>query len=126
MPNEGVGESDPEPEPSLEIPAPKESSSDGPSKAWTLTANNKNVIRGWQELCRQIPENARRCYDWLREDPTRRIPGRCYELKYKHYAGAWCYEIGSGQRVYYKLRAEQKDVLVYYAGRHPITVPYPP
>jgi len=54
------------------------------------------------------------------------IPGRGYELKHKQYAGAWCYEIGSGQRVYYKLRPDSQEILVYYAGPHPRKAPYPP
>src|SRR5579864_5009403 len=98
---DGVDDPDPESEPEpvtwLEVPAPKQASAEGPSNRWALVANNKNVLRGWQDLCQQIPKNALRCYDWLREDPTRKIPGRCYELKHKHYEGAWCYEIGSGQ-----------------------------
>src|ERR1017187_7198917 len=55
---------------------------------WSLTAHNKKVLRGWETLCQQLPENAVRCYEWLRRHPTERIPGRCYELKHKHYAGA--------------------------------------
>lgn len=104
------------------IPEPE-----GQSGEWALVAHNKRVLEGWRLLCRQVNENAVRCYDWLRTNPTRRIPGRCYELKHKHYAGAWCYEIGSGQRIYYRPRPEKRDVLIYYAGPHPKRgVPYPP
>ena len=95
-------------------------------QSWSLTAHNKKVLRGWETLCQQLPENAVRCYEWLRRHPTERIPGRCYQLKHKHYAGGWCFEIGSGQRIYYKLRPEHNDVLLYYAGPHPAKVPHPP
>ena len=109
----------------LQLPEPK---GPGPvvSDPWVLIAHCKRTLKGWRLLCEQIQENAQRCYDWLRADPTRRIPGRCYELKHKHYIGVWCYEVGSGQRVYYKPRRESHDVLVYYAGPHPTKVPYPP
>ena len=111
----------------LEIPRPSAESSGEPTRyRWTLVGRNKKVINGWRKLCEQIHENAVRCYDWLRTDPTRRIPGRCYPLKHKNYAGAWAYEIGSGQRVYYKLRPDTREVLVYYAGPHPSEAPYPP
>jgi hypothetical protein len=94
---------------------------------WGLIAHNKRVLDGWRLICRQIPENAIRCYKWLRNDPTKRIPGRCYELKHKNYAGAWAYEVGSGQRIYYTPRPQRRDVLVYYAGPHPKkAAPYPP
>ena len=54
------------------------------------------------------------------------IPRRCYALKHKHYAGCWAFEIGSGERIYYKPRTEKREVVVYYAGPHPTAVPYPP
>jgi hypothetical protein len=114
-----------EPQPDFELRPPDETT-DGTGRPWGLTAYNKRVVRGWEALCKQIPENVTRCYCWLRRNPTERIPGRCYELKHKHYAGAWCYEVGSSQRAYYKLRLEQHDVLVYYAGPHPSKAPYPP
>ena len=113
------------PRPSFELRPPGETA-DSAERPWGVTAYNKKVLRGWEELCKQIPENVGRCYCWLRKHPTERIPGRCYGLKHKFYAGAWCYEVGSGQRVYYKPRPEQHDVLVYYAGPHPSKVPCPP
>jgi hypothetical protein len=93
---------------------------------WKLVAYSRAASKGWGVLCHQLPENAIRCYNWLSEDPERRIPKRCYPLKHKHYAGVWGYEIGPGQRVYYRVRHEAREVLVYYAGAHPKHVPYPP
>lgn len=113
-----------EEEPSFELTPPPGANVGEPP--WTLTAHSKKVIRGWQELCLELPENAARCYEWLRADPTKRISGRCYPLRHKNYQGCWAYEIGSAERIYYKLREEQHDVLIYYAGRHPSKVPYPP
>jgi hypothetical protein len=114
------------PEQPLAIPPPERAATEHVGN-WSLVEHNRRVLDGWRLICQQIPENAKRCYDWLSTDPTKRIPGRCYELKYKNYAGAWGYEIGSGQRVYYKPRPERRDVLIYYAGPHPKKgVPYPP
>jgi hypothetical protein len=109
----------------LDIPPPS-GSAPGSQPPWTLTAWNRKVIEGWTLVCRDIPENAARCYNWLREHPKQRIPGRCYELKHRQYAGVWCFEVGSGHRVYYKVREDRRDVLIYFAGRHPSKVPYPP
>ena len=54
------------------------------------------------------------------------IRGRCYALKGKKKAGCWCYEIGSGDRVYYKPDDASKTAKVYYAGSHPNDAPDPP
>jgi len=121
--SEGVDES---PGTGLEISSPASSSVPKPDPTWSLVANNKRVLADWVSVCQTLHENAIRCYEWLRAHPTRGIPRRCYALKHKNYAGAWCYEIGSGHRVYYKPRADRKDVLIYYAGPHPKSVPYPP
>jgi hypothetical protein len=93
---------------------------------WVLLGYNKKVLKGWVALCHSITANATRCFEWLQAHPTMPIRGRCYELKHKHYAGCWAYEIGSGDRVYYKPRPLQRDVLIYYAGKHPSVIPYPP
>jgi hypothetical protein len=93
---------------------------------WKLVAYSRAASDGWDLLCHQLPENAVRCYNWLSEGPERRISGRCYPLRHQRYAGAWGYEIGAGHRVYYRVRRETREVLVYYAGAHPKHVPYPP
>lgn len=95
--------------------------------SWTVIAHNKNVVEGWRYVCRQIPDNAARCYAWLRMHPTRGIPRRCYALKHKHYAGVGAFEVGASDRVYYRPRQDRHDVLVFYAGPHPKRgIPYPP
>lgn len=93
---------------------------------WSLKARNKKVIQGWEELCQNTPANSRHCYEWLQAHPMQRKPRRCYQLKHKHYSDCWCYEIGAGERVYYKPRPDTRDVLIYYAGKHPREAPYPP
>jgi hypothetical protein len=75
--------------------------------AWTLTAYNKKVVQGWERLARETPENVANAYDWLRD--------------------CWCYEIGSGDRLYYKPDRSRNTVIVYYAGPHPKErIPAPP
>jgi hypothetical protein len=114
-----------EPAPSLEISAP-DGSAPAPQGAWNLIAYNKKALKGWEALCLSLTENSTRCYEWLRAHPNRPIPGRCYQLKHKHYADTWGYEIGTGQRVYYKMREAKREVVIYYAGPHPTKVPCPP
>jgi hypothetical protein len=119
-----AGEEADVPSPSLELSIPTDA--EPPKDPWVVLASNRKVLHGWESLCENLTENAIRCYHFLQADPMRRIPRRCYPLKHKNYQGVWCYEIGSGERVYYKLRIEQRVVLVYYAGDHPRKVPYPP
>jgi len=109
----------------LDLPAPPDSASEE-QPPWRVVAHSKKVVQGWLDLCQQIPNNAVRCYEWLQAHPMRRIPGRCYTLKHSRYAGCWAFEIGSGQRVYYKPKEDTREVLVFYAGPHPIKIPSPP
>lgn len=99
---------------------------DAPQSPWSVVAHNKKVLKGWEQLVRNTPQNAINAYDWLRRHPTKSMPGRCYALKHKKYAGHWCYEIGSGDRVYYRPDDTNRTVTVWYAGSHPNAVPTPP
>src|ERR1700689_2393492 len=101
-----------EPPPSLEILAPDSGSTPTSEGLWSLIAYNKRVLKGWQDLCLALTENSRRCHEWLRAHPKKPIPRRCYELKHKHFVGTWAYEIGSGQRVYYKMREAKREVVI--------------
>ena len=57
----------------------------------------------------------------------KRMPGRCFPLRYSKYSGHWCYEIGAGDRLYYKPDEAAKKVTVWYAGSHPKNrIPVPP
>lgn len=107
-------------------PRPLRPPSPAESDEWVVLAARKSVLEGWELLCRQMNSNAQRCYEWLTRHPMRPIGGRCYALKGKAYAGCWCYEIGSGERVYYRPDETRREVVVYYAGPHPAKVPYPP
>ena len=48
-------------------------------------------------------------------------------MKGKVYAGFWEYEVGRGNRVYYKPDEVSKKAVIYYAGAHPKDkIPVPP
>jgi hypothetical protein len=119
-----TGEETDHAEPSLDLKVPQAPESS--EAAWTLVARNRNVLKAWDSLCRNTLEDAQRCYAWLSRDAMRRIPRRCYPLKGRAQAGCWGYEIGSGNRVYYKPDEQHKKAAVYYAGPHPNTIPTPP
>lgn len=92
-----------------------------------LTAYNKRVLKGWEQLCQSTRANAANAYDWLAQDAMARKPGRCYPLRHSKYAGHWCYEIGAGDRLYYKPEARTKRAVIWYAGKHPAgRIPDPP
>jgi len=110
---------------SLDLTAPPDISPEA-YREWTLIAHNKSVLKAWDSLMRNTPEDAKHCYAWLSSHATRPIPGRCYPLKGKPHLGCWGYEIGSGNRVYYKPDVQLKRALIYYAGPHPRQVPSPP
>jgi hypothetical protein len=118
QPNDEPGSIEDEEQPSLELQTPLKGI-DPAESAWTLVAHNKRVLKGWKQLVRDTPQNAINAYDWLRMHATKPLPGRCYALKHKNYAGCWCYEIGSGDRLYYKPDEVTKRAIVYYAGPHP-------
>jgi len=71
--SDGVDEDSPAPV--LEISVPEGIAT--VQRPWSLVAHNKKVIKGWEALCQELPENSVRCFNWLRADPMRKIPGRC-------------------------------------------------
>jgi hypothetical protein len=93
---------------------------------WVVVARNSRINKDWEKLIKQSPENARRCYERLREDPMQRSPGRIFPLKGKQYRGAWECELTGGDRIFYVPDPETRKVVVYYAGPHPKKAPTPP
>ena len=127
MPHQPDESIPPKEEENLDLSAPLKG--DGPPGSnWVLIAHNKRVLRDWEQIVRNRRQNAINAYDRLRMDAmTASIPKRCFALKHKNYAGCWCYEIGDGDRLYYKPNAETRRAIVYYAGPHPKDgVPLPP
>lgn len=97
-----------------------------PDQTWSIAAYNKRSLAGWQSLCHSTPQNALHCYDWLARNAMVERGQRCFALRGKRYTGVWCYEIGKGDRVYYKPDQNTKKAVIYYAGKHPLGVPLPP
>ncbi len=97
------------------------------TQLWTLTAYNKRVLKGWEQLCQNTRANAANAYDWLARDAVARKPGRCFPLRHAKYSGHWCYEIGAGDRLYYKPDERTRTAVIWYAGKHPEgRIPDPP
>ena len=94
---------------------------------WTVVALNERVNNAWRGLIKTAGENAAKCYDYLCFTPMVPRPRRIFPLRGKRYAGAWEYEVTSGDRVFYVPDPKLKKVTVYYAGLHPeSSAPLPP
>lgn len=83
------------------------------------------VVKNWRQLVLSCPENAIRCYQHLSVTPMQRSPGRIFPLRGKKFKGAWEYEITGADRVFYVPLPDEKKVVVYYAGKHPVKNKYP-
>lgn len=95
----------------------------------TLRFATNDAAKGWEELCRQAPANARTAFDAIEADPCPSPPtGRQHPLKgtlgTDTYAGAslpqWQYEVTAGGRVWYLVDAEARTCWIKHAGTgHP-------
>lgn len=103
-----------------------ESIAESPASPWLVVAKNRRVNRDWEALMLRAPENTRRCYQDLCTAPMARKPKRVFPLKGKLYKGAWEYEVTGSDRVFYVPDEDKRKVLVYYAGTHPKSAPFPP
>jgi hypothetical protein len=95
------------------------------ARLWVIVGSNYRVVKNWQKLVLSCPENAIRCYQYLSQTPMQRSPGRIFPLRGKKFQGAWEYEITGAERVFYVPVPNEKKVVVYYAGKHPIKNKYP-
>jgi hypothetical protein len=75
---------------------------------WAVVGSNSRVVKNWRELVLSCPENAIRCYQHLSQNPMQRE-----------------YEITGADRVFYVPLPDEKKVVVYYAGKHPVKNKYP-
>ena len=101
------------------LPNPRKSGEEPKSVEWVVQLRNSRVAKGWDSLARNTFEDACRCYDFLRQDAMRRIRQRAYPLKGSNYLDCWCYEVGAGTRVYYKVYPAEKRAVIYFAGAGP-------
>jgi hypothetical protein len=98
-----------------------------PEPIWTLRPRDKRVLREWKRLSRDTPANIINAYEWLSQRAMTLRGTRCFPLKGKKYAGCWCYELGPGDRLYYKPDEKTKTAVVWYVGAHPKDgIPAPP
>ena len=121
LPDESV-----EKHPSLELKAVSKKEP-AAKPVWTLIAHNERVLKGWAKLAKDTPPNVINAFDWLSQGAMTPRGARCFALRGKRYAGCWCYEIGPGDRLYYKPDGGKKTARVWYAGPHPKHgIPFPP
>jgi hypothetical protein len=106
----------------IELTAP---TSFNEEKTWKVVAKNKKVNKSWEDLMQRYPENTTRCYQDLSTSPTLKKPRRVFPLRGQQYRGIWEYEVTSGDRVFYIPDEDNKKVFVFYAGKHPKSVPTP-
>jgi hypothetical protein len=94
---------------------------------WTLIPHDKKVLAAWERLSRDTSANIVNAYDWLSQRAMTPRGSRCFALRHAKYLGCWCYELGPGDRLYYKPDADKKIAIVWYVGPHPKDrVPPPP
>jgi len=86
---------------------------------YTIYASSNTVIKEWQDLERRRPDDARRCYERLVSFPLHPLGARQFPLKGKKNKGFWQYEVGSGDRVHYRIAMNATNVIVVAAGKHP-------
>jgi hypothetical protein len=80
---------------------------------YRVRGKNRSIETEWERLIVQYRNEVRACFDWLASHPTHRLPGRCEPLKGKYARlGLWQYEVGGGCRVWYRVREEDRAVVV--------------
>ena len=89
------------------------------SDRWTVFAYNQRVYKSWKRMMQRIPDSLERCLEDLCTQPMQRYLKRSFPLKGTAYKGAWEYKVSGGDRVYYVLNLETRQVIVYYANEHP-------
>jgi hypothetical protein len=96
---------------------------------YALRFANGDAAKGWEELCRQAPGNARTAFEAIRSAPCP-SPGthRNHRLKHTLAWGShngrlreqWQYEVTGGGRIWYLVDQESRTVWLVYAGTgHP-------
>ncbi len=96
---------------------------------WDVRFANNDAAKGWEELCRHAPENARRAFEAMRSQPR---PDPCTERHHRlkgDYAfrdyqdrklERWQIEVTGSGRIWYLIDDAKHTVWIEYAGlRHP-------
>jgi hypothetical protein len=96
----------------------------GPGE-WDIRFKDTDSAKGWDELCRQVPENALGAWLKMRHAPTPPMDSRRHhrlrrELGTETWQGReldhWQLEVTGSGRVWYLVDHENKTVWVDYAG----------
>lgn len=95
---------------------------------WDVRVADNRAAKGWDELCQQFRDNAKRALAAIQANPYRRgsRQGRLIQrsLATKTVKGKvldqWQYKVGASARIWYCIDEEEKTVWVTYAStRHP-------
>lgn len=96
---------------------------------WDFRFATNDAAKGWQELCRQAPANARRAYDTITRDPapaarSKRHHRLEHALAERDHKGRrlpqWQYEVTGGGRLWYLVDSEHRVIWLWHAGTgHP-------
>lgn len=102
----------------------------GPGE-WDVRFASGEAAKGWDELCRQVPRNARAAWLLMRTDPAPAVPSARHHRLHAGLAtrtlrgrvlDRWQIEVTGAGRVWYLLDAEAKTVWLDHAGPgHPAT-----
>ncbi|HXS63045.1 MAG TPA: hypothetical protein VN767_09225 [Streptosporangiaceae bacterium] len=100
-----------------------------PDGQWNVRFATSDAATGWEELCRHVVANVRRCLEILHTAPRSAAnPDRQHRLRgdlaCQRHNGKnleqWEYEVTSGGRVRYLIDDQSRTVwLVYASPRHP-------
>ena len=96
---------------------------------YDLRFANNDATKGWEELCREAPANARTAFEAIRATPcpspqAQRQHRLKYDLAWGRHNGQvleqWQYEVTGAGRIWYLVSHDTRTVWLVHAGpRHP-------
>ena len=90
---------------------------------WDLRFDNNGAARGWKEVCRQVPSNARTAWELLAAQPRRHV-GRQHRLRGSGGSAPvdgvkmeqWQYEVTGSGRIWYCIDDERRTLWWTWVG----------
>ena len=87
------------------------------AKVWQMEADSSSVAKGWDAIVLRDPNAAVRAFQWLRDHPFQRYPGRCFPRRGNRDKGVWEYRVNAADRLLYcAVISDSAVVLILYAG----------
>lgn len=95
---------------------------------WDVRYGTSDAVKGWEDLCRQVPENTRRAWELMRTEPCPVPTARHHRLKGSLAEGnhdgrrlpQWQLEVTGAGRIWYLLDTERRIVWITAASTgHP-------